>query len=160
MIPRIGVYWAGVYATISGGFFLLSLWSSRWFWTGTVVLALLVAGTWFAAWRVSKATLFTPLQVEAFQLAREIREYLASCGPRPEPLGDWNLDLIDNYRVKFARRLEDLVLPLNAAKVNGFELQHAPQITNADEVRYVARKLDELAININDPEAANARTAR
>jgi hypothetical protein len=145
MRPRIGVYWAGVFATVGGASFLHDFYYSPWFWAVAAIDALLVAGTWFAAWRVSKATLFTPLQVKVFQLAKEIRDYLTT--------GLSEDQLIDGYLRRFPERIRNVMFDLGEAGLPGNRValsRYIDSVQSVTDMRDAALELDKQAVMLGN----------
>jgi hypothetical protein len=117
--------------------------------------------------------LFSPLQLEAFQLAKELREFFIGLGPRP----DLNKGLVDGTEEGGRRALQGLLTrqkPWCDEIIHGYELQFAARvsrikhlfgakglgnrafedvehlgITQEETIPELARKIDRLAVDVN-----------
>jgi hypothetical protein len=122
--------------------------------------------------RSQHKSLFDPLQIEAFQLARELREWMKELGPRlpartededPEDYlkrqfaldGEWSTKFTFGYRNRFADRVVNLACRFaeNGAP-RDFTLEGARHVISEDQVADIARRLQLLAAQI-DALAAN-----
>ncbi len=114
--------------------------------------------------------LFTPLQLEAFQLARELREFLKNMGPRPvvDISGDkdadtlekirkinavvqpWLARLINTYRADFEDRVNKIVVRLAAENLRDFALDAATTMPNNEKtILDIVELLPLLAVKLD-----------
>jgi hypothetical protein len=117
---------------------------------------------------------FTPLQIEAFQLASELRAFLKEIGPRP--VTDWNKPGQDTDPDWMAKRIAEqaqLYLPWHSRLTHRYAREFAPKVIelmhhlgeaglnvsalllgetklrDANELIALCRAIDELAIELN-----------
>jgi hypothetical protein len=119
----------------------------------------------------SQLALFTPLQIEAFQLAKDLRLFLKELGPRPQV--SWgNLDpqdgmakrmteqnrlqqpwvakLVYRYAREYAPRVKNLMLRIGETGLPAFQLgAYADGIVNEENVLTASNLLDGLAVQMN-----------
>lgn len=141
-----------------------------------------------SAHKVLVETLFTPLQLETFQLAHELRQFLKSLGGRPVPkrngkewLPDgtaewlvarngaeqpWVSKLVHSYADQYAERVKHAMHELGAAGLSVFPLEpYTKTIVEESNVTDAANWLDRYALEAGaiqkagNPENANAAKA-
>lgn len=114
--------------------------------------------------------LLSPLQLEAFQLARELREFLKNMGPRPavDISGDkdantlekirkinvavqpWLARLVNTYRADFEDRVVKVIVRLAAENLRDFALDAAVKMpSNEKKIIEIAERLSLLAVKLD-----------
>lgn len=123
-----------------------------------------------------KLEMFTPLQLEAFQLARDLRSFLREIGPRPtidastfpsttnglaqsivarfNLQSPWLQKLTSGYELKFAQRVKTVRLKFGECGLSGAgELDSwTGSVTTEIEIQLCWQTLDRLAIRLNAPD--------
>jgi hypothetical protein len=118
-------------------------------------------------------SLFSPLQVEAFQLAKDLREFFIGLGPRPvleknpqnrtdgpierafefleEKQGPWNQKLTHGYSLHFADRVYRMKHQLGEVGLSNrlFDDIENMGILNVSNIPDLAREIDRLAVDVN-----------
>jgi hypothetical protein len=95
---------------------------------------------------------FTPLQMEAFQLARELRLFLYGLGNSPDDVNSrelWLSKLIHTYALKYAPKVKILMHRFGIKDVFDLRLQFFIETVNTEvDISYVANALTEMACRI------------
>ena len=116
----------------------------------------------------STSDLFSPLQLEAFQLARELRIFLKNMGPRPvveisgeistvenvrkisEAVRPWLMRVVNTYRADFEDKVNKLVIRLAAENLRDFALDAATKMPNNEKtILDIAELLPLLAVKLD-----------
>jgi hypothetical protein len=118
----------------------------------------------------AQLSVLTPLQIEAFRLAKEMRAFLAELGSRPmvnrsdfpgdiqghldaqhEAERPWELKLKSGYRTRFAKRIEDIMDRFGDAGLDAYYRLNAwtKSINSEVELTLCAQALDDLSIGLN-----------
>jgi hypothetical protein len=108
--------------------------------------------------------LFSSLQIEAFQLAKNLRSFLKEIGPHPEitkangeldhraavKYTEWSAKLINGYRGRFASKVELIMTNFGDLGVTScYELNRWTQgITLEVEVRLCAQTLERISLEL------------
>ena len=115
----------------------------------------------------AKLALFLPLQLEAFQLARELRQFLKESGARPSirlvngeeknremvAFHDWHVQFVARYKNRFAGKVKALSLKLNDAKpqlVSPLE-RWTEEVNNELDLQQCAQTLERMALELGAP---------
>jgi hypothetical protein len=112
--------------------------------------------------------ILNPLQREAFQLSRELREWMKELGPRPTlekldgednrvylkrvhpALDEWSNKFTFGYANRFGGKVVNLANRFAEKGARDFELERAQSVTNEDQVTGIINKLRQLALRVED----------
>lgn len=106
---------------------------------------------------------FTPLQINALTLAREIREFISGFEPLPPQTedasfvnarGKWSERLRSQYQIKFKKRLEAVLLEFQAINIRpdpsfitrGVARANIEKLAEADALVAMAHKVDDVEL--------------